>query len=128
MALNYDTGNKILVVSKKANSEKINILSKICKVIVCGDEKVDLKLAMEKLYELGIHKILVEGGGTLNFSLIQENLVDEIYCYIGNIIVGGYNSPTLADGSGFDETTIKKLFLKSVNKIDDGVLLKWKVL
>jgi len=37
----------------------------------------------------------------LNWGLISGGLVDEIYTFIGNIIIGGSNAPTLVDGQGF---------------------------
>ena len=56
---------------------------------------------MEELGAMGIQRIMVEGGGTLIGGLIRAGLVDEIYAYIGNIIIGGKDAPTLADGEGF---------------------------
>jgi 2,5-diamino-6-(ribosylamino)-4(3H)-pyrimidinone 5'-phosphate reductase len=70
---------------------------------------------------------MVEGGGTLNFSLLNLGLVDEIYTYISNIVIGGANAPTLADGEGFTHDFVK-LELLDVNTLGHGVLVKWKVL
>ncbi|HUV80661.1 MAG TPA: 2,5-diamino-6-(ribosylamino)-4(3H)-pyrimidinone 5'-phosphate reductase, partial [Candidatus Bathyarchaeia archaeon] len=51
------------------------------------------------------------------------------YTYVGNMIVGGETAPTLVDGEGFvkDEEMVK-LELLDVEKMDEGVLLKWSVL
>ena len=51
-----------------------------------GDKRVNLKKALETLYGLGVKKLLVEGGGELIFSLLKDNLVDEINLKIGNLI------------------------------------------
>ncbi len=69
---------------------------------------------------------MVEGGATLNWSLIKAGLVDEIYTYIGNMLIGGRDAPTLIDGSGFTDN-FPKLKLLSIEEMDDGALLKWSI-
>ena len=55
-------------------------------------------------------------------------LVDEFYTCIGNVIIGGSSAPTPADGAGFiKESDFVKLELAAMEKIDEGVLLKWKI-
>ena len=62
----------IIVVSNNAPQDKIEQLEKHCEIIKTGDKRVDLKDAMEKLYNKGIKSILLEGGSTLNLSMFQE--------------------------------------------------------
>ncbi len=69
---------------------------------------------------------MVEGGATLNWGLISGGFIDEIYTFIGNIIIGGINAPTLADGEGH-RTDFCRLTLLSCEKMEDGVLVRWKV-
>ena len=83
---------------------------------------------MDILYNMGIKILLVEGGATINYSLIKQKLVNEIYTYIGNCIIGGISAPTLVDGLGFSKDEIIKLKLISIERIDDGLLVKWDVL
>ncbi len=71
---------------------------------------------------------MVEGGATLNWSLLSQELVDEIYIYVGNIIIGGVDAPTPIDGSGFiSEDAMTKLELINTEKLDEGVLLRWRI-
>ncbi|WNY24593.1 2,5-diamino-6-(ribosylamino)-4(3H)-pyrimidinone 5'-phosphate reductase [Methanolapillus millepedarum] len=126
------SGKKIIVVSKTAPSEKVNALLKNpdTKVIVAdpvGSGRVDLTEMAKLLKKEGIEKLMVEGGATLNEGLLAAGLVDEINIFIGNMIIGGKNAPTFADGSGFSENNLLKLELISFEKIEDGILLKWKV-
>jgi 2,5-diamino-6-(ribosylamino)-4(3H)-pyrimidinone 5'-phosphate reductase len=61
--------------------------------------------------------------------LISQGLVDELYTYVGNMIIGGETAPTLVGGKGFeDEAAIVKLELLDGEKLDDGALLRWRVL
>jgi 2,5-diamino-6-(ribosylamino)-4(3H)-pyrimidinone 5'-phosphate reductase len=71
---------------------------------------------------------MVEGGGTLIAGLIEAGLVNEIYTFIGNIIIGGKDSPTFTDGEGFMmESAFPRLTLLEASRIDQGILLHWNV-
>ncbi|WOF15865.1 2,5-diamino-6-(ribosylamino)-4(3H)-pyrimidinone 5'-phosphate reductase [Methanoplanus sp. FWC-SCC4] len=126
--LHKGDGQRIIAVSKKAEQEKIELLNEYADIVVTGEDKVDLSALMEALYEYGVRKIMVEGGGSLIESLFKENLVDEIYTCVGNVIIGGKNAPTPADGEGFlKEEDFPNLKLLDIEKIDEGILIRWKV-
>ena len=95
-------------------------------VLVAGDTRVDLPDAFAAIEAHGIERVMVEGGGELIFSLFEAGLVDEVTVYIGNIVIGGRDAPTLADGDGFVEA-FPELELRSVERIDPGVVLAWDV-
>jgi 2,5-diamino-6-(ribosylamino)-4(3H)-pyrimidinone 5'-phosphate reductase len=69
-------------------------------VYECGEGRVDLIAALSKLAELGMRRVLVEGGGSLNAELLRLDLVDEVQVYIAPLVFGGATAPTLADGVG----------------------------
>ncbi|MBV9581811.1 MAG: dihydrofolate reductase family protein, partial [Chloroflexi bacterium] len=93
-----------------------------------GDERVDLVQAMAVLARLGLRRVLVEGGGTLNFELLRLRLVDEIQVYLGPLIFGGATAPTLADGAGLPREQAIALAAPSVDVWPDGgVLLRYMV-
>ena len=69
---------------------------------------------------------MVEGGGEIIHWLCAAGLVDELSVYVGSVIVGGRDAPTLADGDGFVES-FPDLSLDGVRRIDDGVLLEYTV-
>ena len=77
-------------------------LSKKVNVFYSSKESVDLVEFMEHLYSQGIETLMLEGGSTLNFSMIRENLIDEVKICIAPMIVGGKDSKTFFDGEGFD--------------------------
>ena len=72
------------------------------KFFFSGDERVDLKALMMYLHEEGIERLMLEGGSTLNFSMIKAGLIDEISICVAPMIVGGANAKTFFDGEGFD--------------------------
>ena len=94
----------IICTTEKANEKKVNDFeAKNVKIIKAGKEKrVDLIKLMSLLYNYGIKSILLEGGGTLNWSFIKNNLVDEIRLTIAPWIIGGKNAIGLVEGEGFE--------------------------
>ncbi len=116
----------IIAVSAAAPRERVTNLTGRCEVAQCGDRKVDLRELLTILHEKGVTRLMVEGGGTLNWSMVSEGLVDEIYTYIGALIIGGKDAPTLADGTGY-ASGFPRLKLISVEKLDDGALLRWRL-
>lgn len=99
-------------------------------VLSCGRRgSVDLKKLMNELAKRGIKKVLVEGGGELIWSFLREGLADELRIFVGNLVLGGKDAPTVADGVG--ARSVKeavKLGLKRTRKMEGGVLLEYLVL
>jgi 2,5-diamino-6-(ribosylamino)-4(3H)-pyrimidinone 5'-phosphate reductase len=126
-----------LVVDDKAPSIIFSSTKKIIKnykknvevIDVSLDKEgfLDLKQVLSKLYNKGVKKLLVEGGGTVIWNFLKNNLVDELYIYIGSIIIGGAKSPTIADGHGIkNENEVISLKLISSNQLGEGILLHYK--
>jgi len=95
-------------------------------LLAAGDDRVDLPAALGALADEGVDRLMVEGGGELIFSLFEAGLVDELSVYVGGLVVGGREAPTLADGDGFVEA-FPELRLDDVRRLDDGVVLEWEV-
>lgn len=98
------------------------------KIFFSGDERVDLVLLMSYLHEEGIDKLMLEGGATLNFSMIKAGLIDEISICIAPMVVGGANAKTFFDGEGFDlmDDSVK-LKLTNHYTLGKDLILNYKV-
>ena len=118
--------NALIATSQQAPRHRVEELETRADILVVGERKVDLAALLERLKGRGVESLLVEGGATLNFALLSLGLVDEIYTYVGNIIIGGSAAPTLVDGEGLTNDFVK-LNLQEVRQIGDGVLIKWRV-
>lgn len=126
--LHKGPGRRIIAVSASADPVKVALLSHHADVQVHGSEQVNLPSFLEYLGTIGIQRLMVEGGGTLIGSLFRDGLVDELFTCIGNMIIGGANAPTAADGEGFlSESDFPALVLTSATPIDEGILLHWTV-
>lgn len=98
--------NKLTIVATtfEADKNKKKILRDLgVKVLEVSklNNKVNLKELIEKLGKDGIDSILIEGGGTLNFSALEEKIVDKLIFYIAPKILGGENSKSSIAGIGF---------------------------
>jgi 2,5-diamino-6-(ribosylamino)-4(3H)-pyrimidinone 5'-phosphate reductase len=95
-------------------------------VYVDDSEKVNLPRALETLKQIGVERLMVEGGATLNFELLHLGLVDEVTVYVAPMIFGGANAPTMAAGPGLERSDAIPLKLVSAEAWKDGgVLLKY---
>jgi len=129
MKLNGDflgKGNilKVIFTTNQTSKKKIEQIKKKASVYILGKNMVNLKKAVSILYNLGVRKLMVEGGGTLIFSFLKEGLVDEINLKIGNLIVGGKDSVTFVSGKGFDKLTAKKVKFIKLTKKPNYLILK----
>lgn len=122
-------GAKIIIfTTERSAKKKIKALRDKAEIFVYGKQKVNLKRAMAKLYTMGIKSVMVEGGGELIFSLLKDDLVDEINLKIGDLILGGRMAPTLCDGAGFSGLTAKQVKLVGLKRKDNYLMLKYKII
>lgn len=100
---------------------------KAYKVIRCKESsgKVDLNDLANKLYEMNVSSILVEGGSLINTSFLEADLVDKIYEFIAPIIVGGEDSRSPFLGKGADKIKdAKKFRIDDIKKFDEDIMLE----
>jgi len=122
-----DDAETYLLVSQAAPADRLERLREgSATVIEAGEERVDLPAALDALEAEGIDRLLAEGGGELIYSLFDAGLVDELSVFVGSLVVGGRDAPTLADGEGFI-TDFPTLELVGVDRLDDGVVLDYRV-
>lgn len=119
---------KVIFTTRQTSIEKLESLrSHGVEVFVDDLPRVDLVQMMDTLHGLGIKRLMVEGGGTINFELIKLGLVDELMVYIAPMIFGGENAPTPAEGLGLTrEQAVSLKLLKVETHEDGGLTLNYK--
>jgi 2,5-diamino-6-(ribosylamino)-4(3H)-pyrimidinone 5'-phosphate reductase len=121
---------RLIYTTRQTSTEQLAHLQNAgAEVMVLEGTRPGLKAVLESLHELGIQRLLVEGGGTLLAEFFRLGSVDEVSAYIAAFILGGATAPTLADGPGFEPEHAPRLVLTSVDKIDDqsGLLVHYIV-
>ncbi len=126
--LNTSVAPTIIAVSEATPKEKIEAFKeKGAKVIVAGKDKVDFKELLNKLYEKGIKKLMVEGGSSVNWELIKNDLVDEIRLIHLPVVVGGNDVPSLTSGEGFKTLeAVKRFSIKRVFQCGNQVITEYQ--
>lgn len=127
------TSNKvktIIVVSKKITKKNLQKLKKFSvEIIIVGENQVNIKSLIKILSKRKIKTILLEGGGTINWEFIKNNLVDEFFITITPFILGGKDAITLVQGEGFDKITKShKLRLNGIKRLENDLFLHYSKL
>jgi 2,5-diamino-6-(ribosylamino)-4(3H)-pyrimidinone 5'-phosphate reductase len=121
-----DTAQTVIFTAK---GKKTGFIGSHVEVIGCSTEKngfIDVKEALHLLHERGVRKLLVEGGGTIIWCFLRNKVVDELMTYIGPRIIGGIDSPTVADGEGIvNENDAIVLKIIDVQRLGEGVLIRY---
>ena len=114
----------IIATSENADPEKVKSLEKKATVLKCGKDRVDLESLMKELSRIGIRTLMLEGGSTLNYSMLKNGLVDEVRVCVAPMIAGGVQAKTLVDGEGIDlmSHAIKLKLKKNYNRGNDLIL------
>lgn len=125
--LNAGPADIVIFTTRRTSKRYLSLLtSRRVDVYVDDAEKVDLQRALATLKDLGIQRLMVEGGARLNFELMRLGLVDEVTAFIAPMIFGGESAPTMAAGSGLERSAAVPLRLIKVEHWEDGgVLLKY---
>lgn len=94
--------------------------------LFAGRETVDFALAVEKLYaRFGIERLLVEGGGRINGSMLQAGVVDELSLLVAPAVDGLTGTPAVFDIDGEEDASLgsrRRLDLTSCETLDGGVV------
>ncbi len=121
----------IVAVTSTAPKSRIEILERRgVKVFVCGKGRlISVKILLQTLRKLGIRKILLEGGGALNWSMLSSGHVDEVSVAITPRILGGEKAVTLVEGKGSPLVRDGvKLKLLNTAKYGLDLVVRYKVL
>ncbi len=121
-------GKIIIAASKRADPLRIGELSGKAEVIIVGESKVNLNQLLSELHKRGLRRILLEGGGNLNWSMLEAGLVDEISIAIAPLVIGGRDAVTLVEGDGISRIEEAfRLDLCDVARCGEDVVLTFKV-
>jgi 2,5-diamino-6-(ribosylamino)-4(3H)-pyrimidinone 5'-phosphate reductase len=127
--VNFGAARVVIFTADQTSKAQVEFLrSRGVEIYVHHTPRVDLEKALHTLHELGVKRLMVEGGGTLNFELLRLGLVDELTMYVAPMIFGGESAPTLAAGAGVVRSEAIPLTLVGSEVHEDGgVVLKYSL-
>jgi len=117
----------IIAVSKKISKINLLKLQKLpVEIIVSGENSINLKLLLKKLASKKIKTILVEGGGTVNWEFIKNNLFNELIVTLSPFLIGGNDAISFVEGKGFAKiSNSPNLKLKSIKRLKNYLVLNY---
>lgn len=117
----------VIFTTRRTSKHSISLLESFGVDVYLDDsEKVNLPKALESLKQIGVERLMVEGGATLNYELLRLGLVDEVNAFVAPMIFGGADAPTMAAGPGLERSEAIPLKLVNAEAWEDGgVLLKY---
>lgn len=126
-ALALNAVSKTLIITAEGHQKTYD--GSHIEVVECRTDKegfIDLNCVLNLLYNKGVRKLLVEGGGMIIWNFLKKKVVDDLFIFIGPCIIGGKDTPTVADGDGIspgEEITLKII---KVTQVGAGVLIHYQ--
>jgi 2,5-diamino-6-(ribosylamino)-4(3H)-pyrimidinone 5'-phosphate reductase len=123
-----DGGDRIIATTETAPARRLAELGERAEIWKLGDERVDLAALLDRVAQRGAARVIGEGGGELNWHLIRDGLVDEIYVTIAPTLLGGRDAPTLLEGEGLTMKAQQRLRLVDLHREGDELYCRYAVL
>jgi 5-amino-6-(5-phosphoribosylamino)uracil reductase len=101
-------------------------LGSVADVVDAGDP-LDLELVLDDLYERGVRRLMVEGGGTMHTQFLTAGLADEIHAVIAPFFVGDPTAPRFVNEGVFPHGPNNRMVLAETRQIGDVVLLRYEL-
>ena len=96
--------------------------------LVAEDAQIDLAAILDILNrELGIARLLLEGGAALNRSFFEAGLVDELSLLVAPAMDGRVDSPAFVGADAIGLVGKMQLSLTACQALDHGVHLRYAV-
>lgn len=93
--------------------------------LIAGEESLDMALALEKLNTVfGMERVMIGGGGVLNWSFLSAGLVDEVSLVVAPFADGDTFQPGLFSAvEGLSTPQARSFTLIEARELQDSVLL-----
>jgi 2,5-diamino-6-(ribosylamino)-4(3H)-pyrimidinone 5'-phosphate reductase len=97
--------------------------------LLAGSPDIDLPLALEKIGQrFGVRTLMLEGGGSINGSMLRAGLIDEVSVLVAPVADGRVGTAALFDVEG-ENVTPHRLALEAVERrADDMLWLRYRVI
>jgi 5-amino-6-(5-phosphoribosylamino)uracil reductase len=115
---------KLVYCASETVPEARNLLGSAA-TVVDGGPHVDMKRVSEDLYDRGVQRLMVEGGGMILTQFLTDSLADELHLVIAPFFVGESLAPRFVSDGRFPWNPDRRATLEEVRRIDDVVLLRY---
>jgi len=117
----------VVLTTQRADPAALERLAGRARVLVVGAEEVDLPRAMAMLtQDFGVRRLVLEGGASFNAAMLGADLVDEIFCTLAPLVLGG-PALTMVAGPGPLRGGPRRLALLSALDHGGELYLRYRV-
>jgi 5-amino-6-(5-phosphoribosylamino)uracil reductase len=122
----FTTGenDKLVYCATGALSEAQRRLGDVA-TVVDGGQPVDLYRVCTDLYDRGVARLMVEGGGTIHTEFLTADLADELHLVVAPFFVGDSRAKRFVGDGRFPWNPDRRATLAEVRQIGDVVLLRY---
>lgn len=123
----------LLSSSRSAESEQKSetLMNAGCSIVDIPSQQgyLDMKLLIKKLAALSIDSVIIEGGGSINWSAVKSGIVNRIQVYMAPKIFGGEKAPSPVMGEGIGSPDDAFMFTApSLTVLGSDILMESEVI
>jgi 5-amino-6-(5-phosphoribosylamino)uracil reductase len=93
--------------------------------VVDGGQPVLMRRISEDLYDRGVNRLMVEGGGTVHTQFLTADLADELHLVVAPFFIGDSRARRFVGDGEFPWNPRRRATLAEVRQIGDVVLLRY---
>lgn len=118
----------VVVTCRSAPASRRAEIEQHAMIVEAGDDEVDVAEMSQRLRsELGIRRLLSEGGPTLNHPMLGAGVIDEFFLSISPTVEGGSGTLTLVEGpAGFNAANLPAFCVVSVYLESNVLYLRYR--
>lgn len=91
--------------------------------VIAGQHQIDYDLLLQKLHALGIERLMIGGGGAINWSFLQQGLVDEVSVVLAPVANADPEAPRYFTArEPYSTIDLREFTLTSVQDLGDSVV------
>jgi 2,5-diamino-6-(ribosylamino)-4(3H)-pyrimidinone 5'-phosphate reductase len=122
-----ESAGRIVATVEEAPAGRAAAFEPAAEVWRVGRGRVDLPELLRRLKARGIERLLVEGGGELNWGFVRQDLLDELFVTVAPALLGGREAPTLLEGEGLSMDARRRLELVELRREGDEIYCRYRV-
>lgn len=121
----FNTGGEKLVYCPISKEDDVrDSLDRVATVIGLP-EPLNLGAMLADLFNHGVLRLMVEGGGQIHTQFLQQDLADEIHLAVAPFFVGEPSAPRFVNSAEFPQNSAHRMELAEVRQIGDVALLRY---
>lgn len=119
------SGDKLVYCSRESAPTTRRRLGRLATVVDGGRGPVGMRDVGEDLYDRGVRRLMVEGGGTVHTQFLTDALADELQLVVAPFFVGDSRARRFVDDGRFPWCPDHRARLVETRPIGDVVLLRY---